>query len=234
MTIRDDILRSYAEAQEALTNYLQAMKQFMSVYDSILKGLHRKYPNSKICRKWNGTELLQFNPDCPRSVLLVANFYGDEVFSSLSLLLCLEVCEIFKFKIFAIPVANKTGTRELDLNFRKALLRLAEQKRIDFFIAFSQGHPYLDGFYVEIPSRGNFCDKSITVVREVSDHGHEVGVFADKFGKPTYAILNAGPSELISQMSEKGIEAYRFAVSKDIWAGYRATLALLTNGHRDR
>jgi len=203
------------------------MKQFTGVYGTILKGLQQKYANSKLHSKWHGTELLQFNPDRSVSALLVANFYGDEVFASLALLLCLEVCEIFKFEIFAIPVASKTIRKEVDSLFRQDILKFSEQKKIDLFILFSQGHPYLDGFYIETPSTVNRSEKSDKIIKKVAERGHEVGAFSAKFDEPTYAVISAGANELVSQISEKGIEAYRFVVSQDIWAGYRAALTLL-------
>jgi hypothetical protein len=222
-------MRSYAEACKALTNYLDATKHFTGDYDSILEGFRQKYNNSMLFDQWHGTDLLQFNCDRDRSALLVANFYGDEVFASLALLLCLETCGLFRFKLFAIPIASKTVRERTDSGFKRALVRFSEERRIDLFILFSQGHPYLDGFYVEIPSKGNQSDKSDSIIRQVAKH-HEVGAFSASFGKPTYVITRAGSDELISKISEKNIEAYRFMISQDIWAGYRAALALL-DGH---
>jgi hypothetical protein len=229
MSIRDAILRSYTEACKALDNYLDATKHFTGVYDSILEGLRQKYNNSMLCDKWHATELLQFNSNRTMSALLVANFYGDEVFASLALLLCLEVCELFKFKLFAIPIASKTVRKRTDSGFKRALIRFSEERRIDLFILLSQGHPYLDGFYVEVPSKGNRSDKSDSIIRQVAKH-HEVGAFSASLDKPTYAIIRAGSDELISKIREKNIEAYRFVISQDIWAGYRAAMVLL-DGH---
>jgi hypothetical protein len=227
LTIKDDVLRAYIEAKKALTNYSQAMEEFKNVYDSVLEGLAQKYPNSKMKSKWHGTELLELNPDRSESALLVANFFGDEVFASLALLLCLEVCDIFDFRIFAIPVASKTIREDVDFSFRATLIKFLEMKRIKLLVLFSQAHPYLDGFYIEIPSVVKKFDKSQQIVKEVAEHGHEVGAFSEKFDKPTYSVVSAGADELISIASRKGIESYRLMISQDIFAGYRATLALL-------
>ncbi|MDH5746469.1 MAG: hypothetical protein OEZ21_05900 [Candidatus Bathyarchaeota archaeon] len=214
-------------AKRALTNYLQAMEDFDKIYISILADLEKKFPKIEIKSDWLGTELLKFDQDRSKSAFLIANFYGDEVYASLSLLLCLEVCHTFDYNILAVPVTSKVKRQKIDLSFCRDVINFLEKEGVDLLVVFSQKHPYLDGFYVDVPSVDMECDRSRQIIKKVVEHGHEVGAFCSKYDKPTYSIVKAGEDEMISLAARKGIEAYRFVVSQDIWAGYRALITLM-------
>jgi hypothetical protein len=227
LTVKDDIQRAYEEAQKALKNYNQSVRGLKNYYPKILEGLKKKYPNSKIQKNWNKTELLEFNSHKDKTAFFISNFFGDEVFASLSLLLSLEVSKIFDYKIFAIPFANKENIGKISSPLRQAVLNFLIENKINLFVIYSQAHPYLDGFYLETPATINVYDKSQQIIDEVVKKNHEIGAFSNKYDKPTYSIITAGTNELISIAREKGIESYRFMISSDIWAGYRAMLVLL-------
>ncbi len=223
----DSIRRAYESAQKALTNYLQAMEELDKVYNVVLDGLKQKYPDFQMDTDRFGTELLSLNKDRSKSAFLIANFFGDEVFASLSLLLCLEVCHMFDYQIFAVPIASKFHRDVVDASLREAVLQFIETQETDLVILFSQKHPYLDGFYIHVPFANNRIDRSKQILSEVAKCGHEVGAYSVRRDRPFYAIVKADDDELISVLANKGIEAYRFVVSQDIWAGYRAVLTLL-------
>lgn len=225
--IRDDIRRAYSVAKRALTNYLQAMEDFDKIYISIVKELKKNFPKIEIKSDWLGTELLKFDQNRSKSAFLIANFFGDEVYASLSLLLCLEVCHTFDYDILAVPVASKVKRQKIDLSFCKDIVNFLEKEGVSLLVVFSQKHPYLDGFYVHVPSVDMEHDRSRQIIKEVVKHGHEVGAFCSRYDKPTYSIVRGDKGEMISLVARKGIEAYEFVVSQDIWAGYRAALTLL-------
>jgi len=223
----DSIRMAYEAAQKALTDYVQAMKVLTEVYNEVLDRLEERYPEMEVDTNRFGTELLRLNKDRSKSALMIANFYGDEVFASLSLLLCLEVCDMFDYQVFAVPLVSKVCRERVDESLRQRILRFVEVQNIDLVILFSQKHPYLDGFYIHVPSAGNRIDRSKEIISEVIRCGHEVGAYSVRRDRPFHTIVKAGDDELISMLADKGIETYRFVVSKDIWAGYRAALTAL-------
>lgn len=223
----NSIRRAYLSAQKAFTNYRQAMKELDKVYNEVLFELKQRYPDVEIDKDQFGTELVKLNQDRSKSAFLIANFYGDEVYGSLSLLLCLEVGHMFDYRIFAIPIASKVRREKIDKSLRQAVLWFVDKKGINLAVLFSQKNPYLDGFHIYVPSADYEFDKSRQILGEVIKHGHEVGAYSLRHDKPSYAILKSHNDDMISIFAKKGIEAYRFVVSQDIWAGYRAVLALL-------
>lgn len=225
--IESDIKQAYSAMNRALTDYIQLTEDFGKIYTRILADLRRKFPEVEIKRDWFGTELLRFEQSQSRYAFLIANFHGDEVFASLSLLLCLEAHRTFDHNILAVPIASKVKRENVDFSFRRRVIDFLERREVSLLVIFSQSHPYLDGFHVYVPSVNMQHDKSRQIIKEVAKHGHEVGAFCSSYDKPKYSVVRAGEDELVSLAAIRGIEAYRFALSQDIWAGYRAMLTLM-------
>lgn len=105
-------------------------------------------------------------------------------------------------------------------------MRFLTAKKVKCFVVFSQGHPYLDGFYIKIPHSRNGISEGKKIIEKIKKH-HEVGAFSASHDAPMYDIVISERDELISEADQRGIRSYEFVLSNDILAGYQTLLQLL-------
>lgn len=224
--IRKDIEKAWHQASKDLDDYIKAKKGFKSDYYNTMKDLLKNNPTIEVQKKILTEPLYILNKTKNKPVLLIANFFGNEVFATLSLLLCLEDNIQLTNKIYAIPLANNQESKTVDQKVKSKIIEYMFANKIPRLVIFSQGHPYLDGFYIKIPASKKGLEKAKEIIEHVTNK-HEVGAFSAKYDKPTYTVITADENELISQADRVSISAYEFFISNDILAGHQALLKLL-------
>jgi hypothetical protein len=223
-----DIKRALDAANEAMGDYVRKKGGFKRDYPLIIKSLLGTSSDFKVTKDQFSEPVFELNIGKSKSAFLIANFFGNEVYASLSLLFCLENQEKLNHRLFAVPLASKVQTKTVDESFKEQILCFLKKKGVDDFVVFSQGHPYLDGFYIKIPSSKHGIERAQEIIDRVKKH-HEVGAFSARDDKPTYTVVVSENNELISRADQMGIMSFEFVISKDILAGYQALLQLLSS-----
>ena len=177
--IRKDIEKAWHQASKALEDYIEAKKGFKSDYSTIIKNLLENNPNIEVQKTIFNEPLYILNKTKNDPVFLIANFFGNEVFATLSLLLCLEDNSQFNNRIYAIPLSSTQERKSVDQKIKSKIIKYISANKISCLVIFSQGHPYLDGFYIKIPASKNGLEKAKEIIENVKNK-HEVGAFLSK------------------------------------------------------
>lgn len=157
-------------------------------------------------------DLFIINKNKPNNALICANPFGDEIYSSYTLLSYLGINVNPDYNIHALPFLHIKNNPFKD-EITDKIIDYIIQNQIKLYVSLTQAAKKFDGFYIQKPYNMK-TDRSKEITLLLRQKGYDVGKYSLETDMPTYSIVNS-TDKFLTQISKIVEEAYIFKVQPD-------------------